>query len=149
MRFRDGTPGNTTLFIEFRDTATNTTGWLSVGTIPAYDPAVTQQYRLNGSVPTGRVFISGVVTDGGAVDGIVFGLFWKDAVGSYHLLKSNSSTSYGSSDFYGMWPIGVSETSFTSTYLPQVTDGFARNQSYMSIAGAKMLNNGYHTMTVY
>lgn len=145
----DGAPGNATLFVEFRDTANNSTGWISVNNIPAFSPAVTQQYHLNGSVPTGRVFISGVATDGGAVDGVVFGLFWKDASGGYHLLKSNSSINYGSADFYGSWPIGYPESTFTSNNVPQVTDWFARNQAYMSIAGAKMLNNGYHTVAVY
>ncbi|HYO57841.1 hypothetical protein [Archangium sp.] len=72
------------------------------------------------------------------MDGVVFGLFWKDASGGYHLLKSNSSINYGST-----------ESTFISNHVPQITDPFGRNQAYNSIAGAKMLNNGYHTLVPY
>jgi hypothetical protein len=68
-----------------------TTAYVSLAGIAQFDVAIkTAQYGLNGSRLTGNFRVSGVQANG-VVDGLAFGLFWRDAQG-FHILRSNSAT---------------------------------------------------------
>ncbi|MEW6736022.1 MAG: hypothetical protein AB1489_32305 [Acidobacteriota bacterium] len=108
----------------------------------------TRQYSIGSLQPTGAFTISGMVGDG-VIDGLAFGVFWKDSSGYYHVLKSNSNLSVTGATFVSAWPIGMDTATFNAR-VPQVTDGFAREQAFMTITGAKLLpNNGTYSVSVY
>ena len=92
-------------------------------------------YRL-----TGVVTVDGVVADG-VIDGVAFGLFWKDDLGVYHHHRSTSDVAVTAAAFVGMWPIGVNCNNLDAL-TPQVRDGHAREQVRSMIFGAKYLGNG-------
>ena len=143
----DGAGSGATLRIGYADPDTQTGGWITVGGLT--DPAgpiensgtqiETREYNLNGAELTGNFGVSGVVPNGG-IDGLAFGLYWRDGVGNYHVLKS-ASGDQSHSAFVGAWPIAISDSTFDSR-IPQVTDGNARAQARMAILGAEYLVNG-------
>lgn len=146
VAFYDGTPVGAQLDIGYQTYGYS--GWITVGGIPNFGTKiVTLEYDLNGATPTGAFQISGVVANG-VIDGVAFGLFWRDAQCNYHMLKSNSNVLLSGANFVGAWPAGMSNSTFGSR-TPQLTDSFARETAFATILGAKLLGNGTYSLPVY
>ncbi len=144
--FYDG-KGEAALSFETVDSAGNST-WTTVKGIPKFDTKiVTAEYSIEGCTPTGNFVVEGVTADG-VVDGLAFGLLWRDARSCYHILRSNSSSLVSAACFVSAWPLGMDNTVFASR-VPQVTDGYARGTAFAVISGAKLVANGKHSLTVY
>lgn len=123
-------------------------GWIAINSIPNFgSKIVTLEYDLNGSTPTGTFKVSGVVANG-VIDGLAFGLFWRDTQCNYHTLKSNSNVLLSGASFVGAWPLGMNHSTF-GTRTPQLTDGFALETAFATILGAKLLGNGTYSVPVY
>ena len=141
-----------TLFYDGRDEAgfgfeyqesNGTRGWITISGIPSFDHIITKEYDLHDCTLTGNFVVEGVAPNG-VVDGLAFGLFWRDQKQSYHILRSNSSHSTRTASFVGAWPLGMNHKIF-ATRAPQVKDWCARGTAFATICGAKLLPNGkYH-----
>jgi hypothetical protein len=93
---------------------------------------------LDGCEPSGRFRVRGVRPNG-VVDGLAFGLLWKDPAGDTHVLKSRDSQS--GQNIVGLWPLGAfSYPHLVDTYASDLTDGFEAMRS--SIIGAELVGNG-------
>ena len=144
--FYDGS-GRAVFSFETVDAAGNLT-WTTVKDIPKFDTQIlTAEYRIEGSTPTGN-FVVQYATPDGMVDGLAFGLFWRDARGVYHILRSNSAQTGTVANFVSAWPLGMGSTVF-ATRAPQVTDGYAQETALAVISGARLLPNGKYSLTVY
>ena len=122
--------------------------WTTLKGIVKFDTKITTaEYSIEGCSLTGNFVVEGVTADG-VVDGLAFGLMWKDARGCYHILRSNSSALLTSATFVSAWPLGMDNSTFAGR-VPQVTDGYARGTAFAVISGAKLLANGKHSFTVY
>lgn len=144
--FYDGS--NTCSFAyEYRDVNGNT-GWIAIDGIQAFGVEIkTAQYQLNGAALTGNFRVKGVQANG-VVDGLAFGLFWRDVKGNYHILRSNSAAPVASACFVSAWPLGMNNTVFAPR-VPQVSDPFARETALAVISGAKLLPDGQYALDVY
>lgn len=112
----------------------------------------TDEYYTYGYVPTGVFDISGVVPNG-SVDGVAFGLYWRDTAGVRWLLRSRTIGGAASGpNFVGGWPLALDETNWDGR-MPQLAfpnacysssyDAFvARRQAQMTVSGAQLLGNG-------
>lgn len=144
--FYDGKSTVTFLF-ETRDGSGNLS-WTSVRAIPKFDTQiVTKEYTIEGCTPTGNFVVEGATPDG-VVDGLAFGLFWRDGKNGYHILRSNSDAVSTVAPYVSAWPLGMNSTVF-ATRAPQVTDGFSRETALAVISGAKLLASGKYSLTVY
>ena len=143
--FYDGS-GTSTLEFECLD-VNGTTAYVSLAGIAQFDVAIkTAQYTLNGSRLTGNFRVSGVLANG-VIDGLAFGLFWRDVQG-YHILRSNSATPTPAACYVGAWPLGGWDaTRFLSKVSARI-DGFARETALAVICGAKLLPNGAYSIQV-
>lgn len=106
----------------------------------------TREYALYDCVPNGLFTVAGVVPNG-VIDGLAFGLFWRDANGHFTLLKSNAVATASGANFVGMWPLGSSRESFTER-TPQITDNFARETARATIIGAALIDNGHLELAI-
>jgi len=128
--------------------ADGTLGRIAIDGIQPFSTVIpTAQYTLNGARLTGNFSVKGVVANG-VVDGLAFGLFWRDAEGHFHILRSNSADKARGAAFVSAWPLGMDNSVFASR-APQVTDGFARGTAFAVISGAKLLADGNYSLTVY
>lgn len=144
--FYDG-QGTTALSFETIDSAGNL-AWTTIKDIPNFGTQIiTAEYSIEGCSPTGNFVVEGVVANG-VVDGLAFGLFWRDARNSYHILRSDSKQTGTVANFVSAWPLGMNNTVFAPR-VPQVTDGYARETALAVISGARLLPNGKHSLTVY
>ncbi len=144
--FYDG-KGTSALSFECVDSA-GALSWTTIKDIPTFDTQiVTAEYTIEGCTPTGNFVVEGVTADG-VVDGLAFGMFWRDARSCYHILRSNASALLSTATYVSAWPLGMNNTVF-ATRAPQVTDGYARETALAVISGAKLLANGKHSLTVY
>jgi hypothetical protein len=124
------------------------TGWISINNIHNFSIKYeTREYALNNATINGRFKISGV-SPNGVIDGLAFGLYWKDNDGKYHMLKSKSKNPSSRSAFVGAWPIAISQAQFDNKIF-QVTDGNAKAQARATLYGAEYLPNGEFTLDVY
>lgn len=106
------------------------------------NPLTVQEYVMNGFVPTGKFVVRNVVPNG-AVDGVAFGLYWRDATGARWKLQSRSTaTGSGTPNFVGMWPYSWADTFWDGLMPPIVDDGFKRRQAQVNLSGAQVLGNG-------
>jgi len=161
VAFYDGAEtGETALGIEFQqapgpgfvpeaisaaDTRQPRRVWIWIRGLRKFDNVIeTREYELNGWGPTGRFKVRKVTPDG-VVDGVAFGLFWKDVEGRYRLLQSNDDTPTFDARFVCGWPLGMNDATFAAR-TPQVTDAFAREQAKMGICGAKLLGGGLYSI---
>lgn len=145
--FYDG-QGTATFSFEYLDSSGGR-GWSSVTGIPKFDrQIVTKQYAMNGCTPTGNFTVSEVVADG-AVDGLGFGILWRDVKSCYHVLRSNSPVLSPGANFVGAWPLGGMSNTVFAARAPQLTDGFAQETALAVLSGAKLLGNGKHNLTIY
>lgn len=119
--------------------------WTRVAPMPGGVYRVyTFAFDLQGCTLTGRFGVSDVVRDG-VVDGVAFGMIWKDAAGKTHLLKSQGGTE--TQGVLGMWPLGnFSKDELVDQYASDLTEGFDTMRA--SIVGAELLGNGVHTLPV-
>lgn len=144
--FYDG-KGTSALSFETVD-ATGALSWTTIKDITKFDTGiVSKEYSIEGCTPTGNFVVEGVTADG-VVDGLAFGLFWRDARSCYHVLRSNSSALSTIASYVSAWPLGMNNTVF-ATRAPQITDPYARETALAIISGAKLLANGKHSLTVY
>lgn len=104
----------------------------------------TAEFIMNGCTPTGVVHVSGVVPDG-VIDGVAFGLLYRDARGAFHTLRSQSARPSHLPRVVGMWPLAMSDDAF-AMQTPQLRDGDARAQARAVLFGAEYLDNGQHAM---
>jgi len=143
--FYDG--NNTCAFVfEYRDAQGNV-GQVGIDGIKPFGTEIkTAQYALNGATLTGNFWVKGVQANG-VVDGLAFGLFWRDSKGNFHILRSNSAAVAPSACFVSAWPLGMNNTVFAPR-VPQVTDPFARETALAVISGAKLLPDGAYALTV-
>ena len=81
----------------------------------------------------------------GVIDGLAFGLFWRDAHGGYRLIKSRSDTAKDGATFVGGWPLGLSDREFEDR-APQITDGVARQHARATLYGAELLADGEYIL---
>lgn len=146
VAFYDGS-GTAALSFETKDSAGNLS-WTTLKGIARFDTAIsTAEYSVEGCSLTGNFVVEGVTADG-VVDGLAFGLMWKDSKGYYHILRSNSTVLLGTATFVSAWPLGMDNSTFAGR-VPQVTDAYARGTAFAVISGARLLANGKHSFTVY
>lgn len=140
--------GNGTCTFEFECLDVNgTTAYVSIAGIAQFDVAIkTAQYALNGSRLTGNFRVSGVQANG-VVDGLAFGLLWRDAQG-FHIVRSNSATPTPAACYVGAWPLGGWSAERFLSKVPATIDGFARETALAVISGAKLLPNGAYSIQV-
>ena len=100
----------------------------------------TREFDISGDRPLGAFEISGVRPNG-ILDGLAFGLLWRDDDGGFHLLKSQGPASAGA-DYVCGWPLGG-----MNKRLPHLSDGIARETALMTICGAQLLPDGHHEQT--
>lgn len=120
------------------------TEWVLPGLV---SPGVitTFTYDMQGCELTGRTGARGVVPNG-SVDGIAFGMFWKDSGGDAHILKSNQSKA--GQHVLGVWPTGfVSDSSWIDANAPSISSG--REIVRTLIPGAVLVDNGLHRFEVF
>jgi hypothetical protein len=122
---------------------------LVVGPIPHFGTAIyTGEFDMKGLVPTGEITIAGAVPDGG-IDGVAFGLYWRDLAGNRWRLQSRRLPNPGNAatpDFFGGWPIALSEAQWDAL-MPCLAGGtfndfVARRQAQCTLGGAQLLGNG-------
>jgi hypothetical protein len=132
---------------EYKD-IDGTTGYIWLKGIKQFDTEIrTAQLSLNGSTLTGRFSVSGVRANG-VVDGLAFGLFWRDARGGFHILRSNSEAPSTGAAFVGAWPLGGWSADRFMQKVTAGTDGFARETALAVICGAKLLPDGDYVIPV-
>ena len=102
----------------------------------------TREYALGGYQPTGHFFIEGAVPDG-VIDGVAFGVYWKNRAGNYHVLKSNDNRPAPTARFVCGWPLAMSPETFAKR-TPQISNAGGRQSAQMAICGAKLLDNGWY-----
>lgn len=123
-------------------------GTMVVEGIRQFDVEVkTAQYAMNGAVLTGNFWVKGVQANG-VVDGLAFGLLWRDARGNFHIVRSNSAAPTPQACYVGAWPLGGWNATRFAQRAPQVTDGFAQETALAVICGAKLLPDGAYTLPV-
>lgn len=118
--------------------------------VPAYQTGVivTKQYSIKGEVPTGNFIVDGVVNNG-VVDGVAFGLFWRDDNGGYHIMRSNGVARAALADCVCAWPLGGLDATAFAAKATATTDPFARETALAVLSGAKLLPNGRHSIQVF
>jgi hypothetical protein len=141
--FYDGTAnGRQVLELAYLDMQTNRQGFIAIDGIANFkDKVTTREYDLNGSKLLEFAIVKNVIPNG-AIDGMAFGLYWKDSAGKYHVYQSSDEKPLSDSTFVGAWPIAFD----VADLVPQVTDSNAKAQVRMSLSGAKYLGNGLHRM---
>ncbi|MEM7157559.1 MAG: hypothetical protein AAF799_32265 [Myxococcota bacterium] len=142
--FYDGR-GESSFGFEYKD-ASGTVGWINVSGIPPFSRIVTKEYDLKGCTLTGNFIVEGVVPNG-VVDGLAFGLMWRDGDQHYHILRSNAPVPTKTASFVSAWPLGMNGSTFGSR-APQLTDWCARETALAVISGAKLLPNGKYRIDV-
>jgi hypothetical protein len=151
----DGNPSpDLALCIQYEDYSTGVQDWITIDAshpFPIGDLGTkfsTYEYDLMDNFPTGRFVVRGVIPNG-VVDGIVFGIFWRDNVGGYHMLKSNSDQANTTNDFFGIWPIGFASS---ATWAQRATgcnnDGNCLIQAQSTLLGAKLLGDGFYSIGI-
>lgn len=143
----DGNGSSAMLDLEMWNPFSLTQCTLSVP-LPASGTVIALEYQMNGYEPTGEVMVSGVLPNG-AIDGVAFGLYFRDINGDRCLMRSDTVTT--GPDFAGAWPVGWSEAQW-DTMLPPLLgnppggfDAFvARRQAQSTLSGARFLPDGLY-----
>ena len=136
--------GTAQLKVEAYDSQLGCNSWLVLDAPRFTTKIATGEYDITGLTLTGRVKIENIVYDG-AVDGLAFSLFWRDASSRYHLVRSNDSQALSGATYISIWPLGMYDAQFLGM-TPQLTDAFARQAARASIYGAKLMTEGTHTL---
>lgn len=145
--YYDGLASSPELHIGLLDGPDLVVGGQSVGgEIQPFGRAIeTREYALYNCELTGRFDVVGAEPNG-VVDGVAFGVLWRNERGDYQMVKSSNppgSPSAGA-NFVGMWPLGFSRASFEDR-TPQITDNFGRESARAIIIGAALLPNGTYS----
>lgn len=138
--FYEGDPNSEpTLTIEMNGTDLVVGGDAPGGSISVSGEGIeTREYRTSGCEIAG-FRVDGTVPNG-YVDGLAFGVLFKDQSGRYTMAKS-TGTSTGAA-FVGMWPLGMSDEGFAER-TPQL-DFFGRQSGRAIIWGAALVDDGKH-----
>ncbi len=144
----DGIPGSQQLDLEFRHALTGQTIWVTMP--PILDRSIvinTFEFDLCDWVPSCRCRISGVVPNG-SVDGIAFGMYWKDKDGYYDLRHSRSDGLASISPFEGAWPITYTDATwaFLTPQLAGCVNDTCRQQARIMLYGSELLLDGVYTL---
>ncbi len=137
--FYDGN-GQADLGVQVKDMATGDIEWIDVQVPPFGIQIPTWEFDLTGHEPTG-LFHVGNVVENGVIDGLAFGIFWRDDDANYHHLQSNNAQAEYIATYASAWPLGMNDIVFASR-TPQLSDSFGREQARMMLYGAKLLKNG-------
>jgi hypothetical protein len=130
---------------EYKD-IDGTTGYIWLKGIRQFDTEIrTAQLSLNGATLTGKFKVTGVRANG-VVDGLAFGLLWRDERGGFHILRSNSAAPSSGANFVGAWPLGGWSAERFMQKVTAGTDGFARETALAVICGAKLLPDGEYVI---
>jgi hypothetical protein len=148
ITFYDGrTTSRPTLRIGYA-TAEHGSGWIDVTGIRASTSdsgqICTFEYDLDAAQLTGAFEITGIERNG-VIDGLAFGLFWRD-VNGFHALRSTSPDPLPGAAMVGTWPIGLTDDQFArrTTQLSRN----ARQQAKSALYGAEYLSNGSYLLTI-
>lgn len=106
----------------------------------------TREYALYGCLPTGEFDVAGLEPNG-VIDGLAFGLLWRDESGRYTMLKSNAPQRHGGAALVGMWPLGLNNDQLLER-TPEISTGFGRESARTIIVGAALVENGHHSIAV-
>ncbi len=142
----DGVSGGQLLEIEFRHVPSGQKTWVVMPALFDRSTRInTFEFDICDWVPTCRCRISGVVPNGG-LDGIAFGMFWKDKDGNYDLLKSRANAPASFAAFEGAWPISYSSATFDflTPQLAVCPNGGCRDQARAMLYGSEVMGNGVH-----
>ncbi|MCX4244787.1 hypothetical protein [Paraliomyxa miuraensis] len=142
--FYDG-QGEATFGFEYKDPS-GTVGWINIPGIPTFNRIITKEYDLRGCTLTGNFVVEGAVPNG-VVDGLAFGLLWRDDQQGYHILRSNAPHTVTTAPFVSAWPLGMNHSTFASR-APQLTDWCARETAFAVVSGAKLLPSGKYRIDV-
>ncbi len=126
----------------FQYSCAGTLGWEIIGNLTGDITRIyTYAYDLNGCRLTGRFGVRDV-TPNGVVDGVAFGLFWKDASGDTHTLRS--AARQPGQNVLGVWPLGqFSSQVHIDSFAVDITRGFEQLRTI--VPGSALLDNGlYH-----
>jgi hypothetical protein len=151
----DGNPSpDLALCIQYEAYNTRVQDWITIDAshpFPIGDLGTkfsTYEYDLMNNFPTGRFVVRGVIPNG-VPDGVVFGIFWRDNVGGYHMLKSNSAQANTTNDFFGIWPIGFASSAIWAARATGcAAGGNCLIQAQSTLLGAKLLGNGLHSIGI-
>ncbi|MEM9461336.1 MAG: hypothetical protein AAGF11_44640 [Myxococcota bacterium] len=143
--FYDGR-GEATFGFEYMEPS-GSVGWITIPAIPPFSRIVTKEYDLKGCTPTGNFVVEGAVPNG-VVDGLAFGLLWRDDKQRYHILRSNGPGPASMASFVSAWPLGMNHGTFASR-APQLSDWCARETAFAVISGAKLLPDGKYQLAVH
>ena len=106
----------------------------------------TYEFDITSFEPTGLVVVSGVIPNG-VVDGLAFGLFWKNASGGYRMMKSNTRVGATTANYWGAWPIAMDYASFQALtdQLNACPDSeLCRRGAQTALWGAQLLTDGIY-----
>jgi hypothetical protein len=115
--------------------------WITIDQLEVFGTMVeTREYDLDGWEPTGRFIVDGVQNNG-VVDGVAWGIYWRNGDGDYYTLRSRDGEGSPRANFICAWPLQMNDSLFASR-TPQVTDSYARDNAKMVICGAELVPNG-------
>ena len=135
--FYDG-DGTAELYVQL-DCAGDT-DWVTLD-VPVTGDIETAHYDLNGCDITGRTGVRDVVANG-VVDGLGYGLFWKDIDGETHIIRSNADQA--GQNVLGVWPLGfMSSEAELNSRASHLTTGYDVLRSL--IPGAVLVDDGNYT----
>lgn len=119
------------------------TEWIATGPLTA-GVVETFAYDLNGCTVAGRAGVRDVVPNG-VVDGVAFGLMWKDAAGDMHVAKSDDDRA--GQYVFGVWPTGFgSDSAWILANAPGIVSGAEIVRSL--VPGTVFLDNGTYRFGV-
>lgn len=97
-------------------------------------------YDLAGCTLTGRAGVRNAVANG-VVDGVAYGLLWKDANGDMHVHKSSGERA--GQHVLGIWPTGfASDGAWIVANAPGITNG--AEVAKTMLPGTVLMDNGVH-----
>ena len=140
--FYDGEPATlATLKIQVLDTISGSLAWLSLQATVFSDRVATGEFDMNGIEPTGVFHVDGVVPNG-VVDGLAFGILYKDSNRRYHHVQSGTNDGSSRTMHVGAWPLAG------TLIMPQVSDANGRAQARTVLFGARLMENGCHYLPI-
>ncbi|MEN7341966.1 MAG: M56 family metallopeptidase [Pseudomonadota bacterium] len=141
--FYDGAVSEKSYFdIEIVSTETGAGFWARTSELPKFDTEV-PMWELSvakGYRPSGRVRVGGLVADG-YVDGLAYGLVWRDHSRAYHRLRSESPTPVDYPNAVCHWPLAFVPTGAESGFFSD-EELWQVNSIRHVICGAELVKDG-------
>ena len=145
VAFYDGAASpTTTLAFELAGGEPRRVEWITLQGLRKFVERIeTREYQLApGWSPTGRATIRGVVPDG-VLDGVAYGLSWRDDAGAFHVVRSRDAQGSPSPNSVCAWPLALPQDKLEAR-TPQITDSFGRDAARLAICGAQVLPDGVY-----